>query len=162
MHKHGERGKKTAHRRGRWLSNYRDDRMMRGFGAMLRNDLCVTNGTFFFFTVLLFEVTILKGNQRWLMNLSSCLCTSYWNTVIRYLSFATQCLIPVKLLSAAFLLTHKAIFLPLYYLSTLPLVSFFVCKDFFHFFFCFLFLFCQYPILSFQALSFSLMFSHCL
>lgn len=86
---------------------------MRVFGAPL--GICAPLTRLFSLAFLLFEMMILKGKQQWLMNHSSAPCRSHWNAVIRHLSsksFPIRPLIPVTLVSAAFLLCHINLFFP--------------------------------------------------
>lgn len=84
---------------------------MRVFGAPL--GICAPLTGLFSLPFLLFEMMILKGKQQWLMNRSSAPCRSHWNAVIRHLSsksFPIRPIIPVTLVSAAFLLCHINLF----------------------------------------------------
>lgn len=114
MHKH--RGRGEEENTSLWtvtVKLYRQSHDGRG-----RRGLRLTDGTFVTLFLLL-EMMILKGDQQWLMNHSSSQRTCHWNTVIRYLpseSFSVHPLIPVTLASAVFLLSRKALLLPLYHL----------------------------------------------
>lgn len=93
---------------------------MRVFGAPL--GICAPLTGLFSLAFLLFEMMILKGKQQWLMNHSSAPCRSHWNAVIRHLSsksFPIRPLIPVTLVSAAFLLCH----INLFFFSLIPRFS---------------------------------------